>query len=95
MGNSSGLAYDILDAVEYNGNNCWQLNQGSKKVSEVLCNTSTQYHYLILYLNILVNQGIEKENTKQNVSIFRFSKTGRPDRLPLAQRNVQKLRTIR
>lgn len=39
MGNSTALPYDILDAIDYNNNNFWQLNAGTKKVL-ILKNTA-------------------------------------------------------
>lgn len=37
MGNGVGLPYDILDAVDYQSNNHWQLNKGSQKVWDSSC----------------------------------------------------------
>jgi hypothetical protein len=84
MGNSNALPYDIGDAVDYTNNNFWQLSVGSKKVTAVFLYSLLSISNLFLY-----------QETKQPVSIFKFNKLQKHERIGLAQKNVQKTRTIR
>jgi hypothetical protein len=97
MGNTAALAYDIVEPVEYKSKISWTLHRAQKKVRPKVSKWIPVGSFMVAVVNLLCNPMFQsdRDEQKESVSLFRISKVNNDTDLALAQRTIQKLRTLK